>query len=115
MHVQHVVFPAFAFSTCVSGVAGTLAAVAFARWSSRPRAVFVALTIAITTVSLLLPILIDAATTATWLVLVAGRLLAAGIIIPQPTLQLPRRGRSSVDFRVSSPIDQAHRNVTHRA
>jgi len=115
MHVQHVVFPAFAFSTCVAGVAGTLMAVALANWSSRPRAVFVALTIAITTVSLLLPILIDGATTATRLVLVAGHLLAAGIIIPQLALQLPRRGRSSVDFRVSAPIDQAHRNVRHRA
>jgi len=107
MHVQHVVFPAFAFSTCISGVAGTLVAVGLAKWSSRPRAVFVALTIAITTVSLLLPILIDGATNATRLVLVAGHLLAAGIIIPQLALQLPRRGRLSVDFRL--PVETASR------
>jgi hypothetical protein len=115
MHVQHVVFPAFAFSTCVSGVAGTLVAVGLAKWSLRPRAVFVGLTFAITTVSLLLPVLIDGATTATRLVLVAGHLLAAGIIIPQLALQLPRRGRSSVEFRVSAPMDQGHRNVRYRS
>jgi hypothetical protein len=115
IHVQRVVFPAFAFSTCISGVIGTLVAVALARWSTRPRAVFVALTIAITTVSLLLPILIGGATTATRLVLVASHLVAAGIIIPQLALQLPRRGRTLIDLPIPGPMDQAHRGANNRA
>ena len=94
---------------------GTLVAVALAKWSSRPRAVFVALTIAVTTVSLLLPMLIDGATTATRLVLVASHLVAAGIVIPQLALQLPRRGRSSNDLQIAGPTGQAYRGADDRA
>jgi hypothetical protein len=90
----HVVFPSFAFSTVVSGLAGTLLAIVLAKRSRRPVSAFLKTSIAITLVSLLLPTLIGGATIATRMVLASTHLVAAAIIIPQLATKLRLRGRS---------------------
>ena len=95
-NVQHIVFPAFAFCTVISGLIGTALAIVLVKRSSRPASMFLWTTVVITVASLLLPALIGGATPATRVVLVVLHLAAAAIIIPQVTRRLSHRSRTDI-------------------
>jgi len=71
----------FAQLTLMSTIVGVLLAKAAARWSSRPRRTFTAVTVALTALSVV-PDVIVGATASTKLVLIATHLVAAAIVIP---------------------------------
>jgi hypothetical protein len=77
--------------TGVFSTAGVLLAAALRRWSARPAEQFVAITLALTALSLVPPVLApaDAPTTAT---LVALHLLAAAVVVPALARSLRRPG-----------------------
>jgi hypothetical protein len=71
----------FAQLTFIATVLGGLLAKACVRWSSRPHTLFVAITIALTALSCVPDLTIDA-TTATKVLLIATHLTAAAVVIP---------------------------------
>lgn len=81
--------PAIAFPqlTLIAAVLGTAMAAVFARKSHRPRRAFVRTTVSLTALSMVPPVLADAAT-ATKLVLGLTHLVAAAIIIPAISARL---------------------------
>jgi hypothetical protein len=70
-----------AFVTGVFSSAGVAMAVAFQRWSARPRVWFVRTTVALTAVSLVPPVLVDS-DLATTVTLIGLHLVAAVVMIP---------------------------------
>jgi hypothetical protein len=107
---QHVVFPAFAFCTLLSGAFGTVLANTLARRSPRPASAFATVTVSLAVVSLLLPTLISGATMATRLVLVVAHLVAAVIIIPALTRRLRVQG-----LRTAAPLLDQRDQLVHDA
>ena len=70
-----------AFVTGVFSTTGVVLALAFLRWSSRPRVWFVRTTVALTAVSLVPPVLADA-DLATTVTLIGLHLVAAVVMVP---------------------------------
>ena len=81
--VQGKDFPALAFPqmTLLATLIGVIIAIVVSRRSTHPRRSFVAITVALTAVSLVPPLLLDA-DTATKVTLESAHLVAAAIIIP---------------------------------
>ena len=71
----------FAQMTMLGAVIGTVLAWAFSKWASRPRRTFVVTTVALTALSLVPDLLVNAST-ATKLVLMATHVVAAAIVVP---------------------------------
>jgi hypothetical protein len=80
---------AFAMSTLMSTALGVLLALALNRWTRRPAATFVVVTVVLTVVSFAGPITTGFATLGTRLVLEATHVVAAAIIIPAIARRLP--------------------------
>lgn len=78
--------------TLASTLVGLLLATAFARWTRRPRLVFVIAALVLTVVSLGFPVT-TTATTATKVVLVVTHIVPAALIIPAIAAHLPSRRR----------------------
>jgi hypothetical protein len=76
-------------ATVVFSIVGLVLAAALKRWSRRPAAVFVRITVALTAMSLVPPFLYDA-NVATSLTLVVLHLVAAAIVIPVVARRLAR-------------------------
>jgi uncharacterized protein DUF6069 len=73
--------PGFAMLTVVFSVVGLVLALVLARKASRPRSTFVRTTVALTALSLVPDVLVDAAT-ATKVLLMLTHVVAAAIVIP---------------------------------
>lgn len=71
----------FAQMTMLGAVIGTVLAWAFSKWASRPRRTFVATTVALTALSLVPDVVVNASTV-TKLVLMATHVVAAAIVVP---------------------------------
>jgi hypothetical protein len=82
---------AFAVLTLAFTAAGTVLAIALARWAKRPAPVFVVVTVILTILSLAAPIATANATTATRLVLALTHVVAAAVVIPALALRLAAR------------------------
>jgi Family of unknown function (DUF6069) len=82
----------FAQLTLVATVVGVLLAKALARWSARPRTTFTATTVALTGLSFVPDLVVDATST-TKAVLIATHVAAAAIVIPALAARLPERNR----------------------
>jgi len=80
----------FATLTVFFSVIGVVLAWAIGRWTPRPRATFVAITVALTLVSFV-PSITSDASTATRVVLCIAHALAAAIVIPLLASRLPAR------------------------
>ncbi|GAB2577759.1 hypothetical protein Aab01nite_11140 [Paractinoplanes abujensis] len=85
----------FAVVTAVCCLAGVVMAVAFRRWSTRPRERFVWTAAGLTAVSLVLP-LISGAEARTVAALIGLHLIPAAVMIPALARSLPPRDRSEV-------------------
>ena len=84
--------PGFAVVTGIFSVVGTVIALAFLRWSARPAERFVWTTVSLTALSLVAPLVSDAAA-ATIVALMGLHLVAAGLVIPALARSLrTRRG-----------------------
>ena len=83
---------AFAQLTLMATAVGVLLAKAVTRWSTRPRRAFVAVTVALTALSVV-PDLSVPASTASRAVLIATHLVAAAIVIPALAGRLAERTR----------------------
>ena len=83
------------FVTAVSGGVGVLIAAACARWSERPAQRFVAVTVALTAISLVPPLL-SGADAATTVVLLGLHLLAAAVVVPPLARALGTRAGATV-------------------
>lgn len=79
-----------AFVTGVFSSVGVVIALAFLRWSDRPRVWFVRTTVALTAVSLVPPVLADT-DTATTITLIGLHLVAAAVMVPALALALRAR------------------------
>jgi hypothetical protein len=82
----------FAQLTLMSTVVGVLLATALGRWAARPQRTFTAAAIALTAVSFVPDLVIDASP-ATKLVLIATHVVAAAIVIPALAGRLPEQSR----------------------
>jgi uncharacterized protein DUF6069 len=72
----------FAQMTLMATAVGVLIAKALGRWSATPRRRFVAVTIALTALSVVPDLMMPATTMATRLVLIATHVVAAAVVIP---------------------------------
>jgi hypothetical protein len=80
----------FAMGTLICTFWGTVLALALARYTARPARIYVRVTIALTALSLAIPLSAADTTLATRLTLAAAHLIAAAIIIPLVTRRLSR-------------------------
>ena len=78
---EAILLVAFPQTTLFAAVVGIALAAGLVRWTSKARSVFLTVTIALTALSLLPPVLVDT-DTATRLVLELTHLVAAFIVIP---------------------------------
>jgi hypothetical protein len=79
----------FAQLTLMCAVVGTVLAAAFAKWARRPQHTFVVTTVALTAVSLVPDVIVDAST-GSKLVLMLTHVVAAAIVVPTLAKRLPR-------------------------
>ena len=91
----------FAVVTGFFSVVGVVLAAALRRWSSRPAERFVQTTVTLTAMSLIPPLLSEAAT-ATTIALIGLHLVAAAVVIP--TLARSLRTRPAADPRSPAPL-----------
>jgi hypothetical protein len=82
----------FAQLTLMATVVGVLLATGLARWAARPQRTFTAAAVALTGVSFVPDLVIDAST-ATTLVLIATHVVAAAIVIPALAARVPEQNR----------------------
>jgi hypothetical protein len=81
--------PGFATLTAVFSLVGLVIAGALSRWARRPRRTFVRTTVALTALSLVPDLLVDAAWSTTALLMLT-HLVAAVIVVPAVAGRLPR-------------------------